>query len=172
MLPSAFTLNSQLLSLPESDNSFQAATNFINIISSFIDQIQAGATGSPGIFIYSKPNPISMIQAMQPVDDNSWIINFANAIHSGSVSATLVSGTVVDPVWTASEVDVLIPTITNLSDALNVLISGLNNVNSTNNPPMPLAQAIYNYASTFIFQCTGLVAGTSPTPLPLTFSAQ
>jgi hypothetical protein len=173
MLPSVGSLSADLLTLPEELNSAAAATNFINKIAAFMDQVQAGPTGSPGIFTYNKPPAIAGIQALTPVIDNSWITNFANAIHSGSTSATLTPGTVTSPVWTASLVDTFPPTITTLSAALSTLISDLASVTSGNNPPMPLAQAISNYTLAFTFECTGLATSVpSPIPVPLPFSAE
>lgn len=174
MLPSAADLRDQLKTLPPTLSSHDAAVNFINIVGDFMDQVQGGPTGVPGIFIYNRPPAIALIEALPPVIDNSWITNFANAIHSGTTSATLVPGTVTSPAWTASGTDTVSPpTITNLAGALSLLVSELPSVTWSNDPPMPLAQAIYDYTSFFIFLCTGLVLiGGVPTPLPLTFPAQ
>jgi hypothetical protein len=173
MLPPVSDLAAQILTVPPEISSEVAATNFINVISAFMDQVQAGSLGSPGILTYNKSPAISGIQALSPVIDSSWITNFANAIHSGVTTGTLTPVTVTDPVWTASGVDILSPTIPTLSAALATLISGLSSVTSSNNPPQPMAQAIHDYATALTFLCTGLVAGSpSPTPLPLTFSAE
>lgn len=173
MLPSVSSLNNQILALPPTLSSSAGATQFINVIAAFLNQMQAGPTGSPGIFTYSNAPAIAALTLLQPVGDNSWINNFANAIHSGSTAASLIAGTVTDPAWTASAVDTFPPTIITLSSALSTLISDLASVTALNNPAMPMAQAISNYAQAFTFQCTGLVTtGGPPAPLPLTFPAQ
>lgn len=174
MLASVDSLNQQLLALPPVDTPTAGATQFVNCIADYMDRLQAGPTGSPGIFTFLRPAAIAAIMALPPVKDNSWITNFANAIHLGATGATLTSGTVVNPTWTASGVDVLPVVNTGLSAALATLISGLQPITSENNPAMPMAQAINGYAKSFTFLCTGLVAASSgpPTPLPLTFSAE
>lgn len=172
MLPTADEFSSQLLTVPPEANSETAATNFIGVVATFLNQMQAGPTGTPGILTYNNSIAISGIAALTPVNDDSWITNFANAIHSGVTSATLTAGTVTSPAWTASGVDTLPPTITTLPTALSLLISELATVTSSNNPPQPMAQAIHDYATALTFLCTGIVAGSPPTPLPLTFSAE
>jgi hypothetical protein len=173
MLPSADSLNQQFLNLPEETDRHQAATNVVNVIADFMNQVQAGPTGSPGIFTYTRPPAISMIEALPEVDDDSWIPNFANAIHAGATAAILTPGTVVYPAWTASSVDVLPVVNVGLGAALSVLMEGLQPVTSSNNPCLPLAQAIYNYTLAFKFLCTGLVLAPpgAPFPLPITFPA-
>jgi len=173
MLPSPGSLSSDLLTLPEELSSHQAAVNFVAKVAAFMNQVQAGPTGTPGIFTFNNASAVSGIEALTPVLDNSWIVGFANALHSGSTAATLTPGTVSSPTWTSSGVDVLPPTITTLPAALGVLIAGLGSVTSSNNPPMPLAQAISNYTLAFVFQCTGFEATDGgPVPVPLTFPAQ
>jgi hypothetical protein len=173
MLPSVTDLTNQLKTLPPENNSLTAATNFVNVLSAFMNQVQAGSLGTPGIFTYNNAIAIPLIAALPPVPDNSWITNFANAIHAGSTAATLTAGTVTDPAWTSSGVDVLPPSITTLPAALSTLTSELSSVTSSNNPPQPLAQAIHDYTTAFTFLCTGLVTtGGGPIPLPLSFPAE
>lgn len=174
MLPSVSSLNSQLLALPPVITSEAGATQFVNIIGDYIDQVQGGPLGTPGILTYLRPPVISAIQSIRPVADSSWITNFANAIHLGSTGATLIPGTITDPAWTASSVDIGPVSIITLPAALSTLISGLNQVTYNNNPAMPLAQAIHDYVIAFTFQTTGLmiIPGPSVAPLTLTFPAQ
>lgn len=174
MLPSVSSLNSQLLDLSPVDTSIAGATQFVNTVAAYISQVQGGPTGAPGILTYMTAPAISAITSLQPVADSSWITNFANAIHSGVTAAILTPGTISDPAWTASGVDIGPVSITTLSAALSTLISGLNSVTSINNPAMPMAQAIHDYAMAFTFQTTGLIIipGPSTAPLTLTFSAQ
>jgi len=174
MLGSADDLKNQLLTLKPSDSPIEAATNFINVVAAFFDKVQAGPTGSPGIFTYNKAVAIPLIAALPPVPDQSWIMPFANAINAGAVAGTLTPGTVTLPaVWLVSVVDVLPPVITTIAVAKNLLIAALTPVTSTNNPPLPLAQALYLYISAFIFLVTG-IGGTviSPVPIPVPIPAQ
>ena len=173
-LPSVSSLNNQLLALPPTLSSHEGATQFVNVIADYINQVQAGPTGSPGILTYTRPPAIAAIEALPPVIDNSWIPNFAAAVHLGVTSGILTPGTVTDPAWTASVVDVLPPVIITLPAALAVLTAGLAPVTSGNNPAMPMAQAIHDYALAFTFLCTGLALAlpAPPIPVPLPFPAQ
>lgn len=173
-LPGVSSLNSQLLALPPVDTSIAGATQFVNCIAAYINQVQGGPTGTPGIFTYTNAPAIAAIMALQPVADNSWITNFANAIHLGTTAAILAPGTITAPAWTASIVDIGPVTNITASAALSTLISGLNSVTSSNNPAMPMAQAIHDYAMAFTFETIGLVLAPPgpPIPLPLTFPAQ
>lgn len=174
MLPSVSSLNSQLLALPPVNSSVAGATQFVNCIANYMDQVQGGSTGSPGIFTYLRPPVIAAIQVLPPVKDNSWIVNFANAIHLGTTGATLVPGTIVSPAWTASITDIGPVSITTLAPALATLIAALQPVTWDNNPAMPLAQAIHDYATAWTFQTTGLALAPPGPPIPivLTFGAQ
>lgn len=174
MLPSVSTLNNNILALQPVGVEITGITNLVNVIAAFMNQMQAGPTGTPGIFTYNNAAAIALLSSLPNVGDNSWVINFANGIHAGSTGAILVPGTVTAPAWTASVVDVLPPVNTTIAAALPVLISGLNNCSYSNNPAMPMAQAISDYAKAFTFLCTGLVLAPPgpPIPLPLSFPAQ
>lgn len=174
MLPSVSSLNSQLLALPPTLSSNAGATQFVNCIASYMNQVQGGPTGTPGIFTYLRPPVIAAIQALPPLIDNSWITNFANAIHLGTTGATLVPGTITSPAWTASITDIGPVSIITLSSALSTLISALSPVTWDNNPALPLAQAINSYTLAFTFQTTGLALAPPGPPIPivLTFPAQ
>jgi hypothetical protein len=174
VLPSVSSLDNQILSLPPTEFSVDGATNFVNVIAAYMDQVQGGADGTPGIFTYFKPPVIAAIQILPPVSDDSWINNFANAIHLGTTGATFVPGTITNVAWTASLTDIGPVSITSLNTALSTLKSGLSLATSKNNPAQPMAQAIHDYAMAFIFQTTGLVLALPgpPVPLTLTFNAQ
>lgn len=174
MLPSVSSLNDQLLALPPTMSAHEGAVQFIDVVANYINQVQAGPTGSPGILTYTRPPAVAAIEALPPVIDNSWIPNFAAAVHLGVTAGILTPGTVTDPAWTASTVDVLTPVIINLPAGLATLIGALPPVTSGNNPAMPMAQAIHDYAFSFIFLCTGfaLALPAPPVPVPLTFPAQ
>lgn len=175
MLPPVSSLTNDIKGLPPTLSSLEGATNFINVVAAFMNQLQAGPLGAPGIFTYTKPPAIALLMALPPVKDNSWIPNFANAIHAGATAAILVPGTVTNPsVWTASVTDILPPVNTTIAAALPVLIGGLSSVTYQNNPPQPLAQAISDYTKAFTFLVTGLALAPpgAPVPVPLTFPAQ
>jgi hypothetical protein len=174
MLPSVSDLNNKILALRPTTSEIEGVTQFVKVIADFMNQMQAGSVGMPGIFTYNNAVAIALLQVLPEVADNSWIIPFANAIHAGSSAASLSPGTVTNPAWTASLVDVLPPVNTGLAAALPVLISGLQKVTSLNNPAMPMAQAISDYAKAFIFLVTGLVLAPPgpPIPLPLPFPAK
>lgn len=174
MLISINELNSQILSLKPVLSRQAGATQFVNLVANFINKVQAGPTGVPGILTYSNSIAILAIENLPEVVDMSWVINFANAIHLGVIHGSLLQGTVTDSSWTYSNVDTYTPIITNLSSALSTLISGLQIVTYKDNPAIPMATAIYNYAKSFTFQCTGLVSDSPspPIPLPLIFNAE
>lgn len=173
-LPSVSSLNNQLLALPPVLTSVAGATQFVNCIADYMNQVQGGPTGSPGIFTYLRPPAIAAIQVMPPVIDNSWIVNFANAIHLGTTGGTLVPGTITAPVWTASIVDIGPVTNPTMAASLAVLIGALAPVTWDNNPAMPLAQAIHDYAMAWTFSTIGLALAPPgpPIPIPLVFPAQ
>lgn len=174
MLDGIEALRSKFLAMPEAYTSIEGATHFVNIIGDYFDKVQAGPTGSPGIFTYTRPPVIAAIMALQPVADNSWIPQFANAIHLGSLAGILVPGTVTLPaVWLVSVTDIVSPpVIITLGAALSVLMGELGDVTSLDDPPRKLAKAIHDYISAFIFLCTGL-GGTiiSPVPIPVPIPA-
>lgn len=173
-LAGASSLNSAILALSPTLSSMSGATQFINEVANYINQVQAGPTGTPGIMTYANAPAIAAFSAMGPVNDMSWISGFANAIHAGTLAATFTPGTVTDPAWAASGgVDNVPPSITNLSAALSLLISSLQTVTAMNNPAMPMAQAIHDYVDSFIFACSGSAPSEGgPVPVPKTFGAQ
>jgi hypothetical protein len=173
MLAGVDTLTMQLSMLKPSGNPIDAATKLIDVIAKYFDQVQAGPFGKAGIFTYNKEVAIPLIAALPPVPDQSWIMPFANAIHAGALAATLSPGTVSFPGWIISEVDIIPPVIVTIPVAKNILIGALTPVTATNNPPMPLAQALDLYIKSFVFLATGItLIGIVPAPLPLPFPAQ
>lgn len=173
MLPSASSLADQIKAIVPENDAETAATNFISVIAAFANQVQAGEMGTPGILTYNNSAAISGMLALTPTGTQSWVPGFANAIHSGVSSGTLTPGTVTDPEWTDSDKDTEPPMITNLSAALSLLESELDGVTYANNAPEPLAQAIHDYMSSIMFQCTGLATTDGPPEqIPITFQAQ
>lgn len=169
MLASAESLNQQLLHLPPTIDRFGGATQFIEVVGNYLDQVQAGPTGTPGILVYNKSAAVSALLQIGTFLDNSWINPIASAIHVGVTAGTTVPSTVTDPVWDGSgNKDILTSgspstTITTLGAAKSVLIGGLGSANYFNNPALPIATAIRNYALAFTFLCTGLNSTFNPT---------
>lgn len=173
MLPSVSSLNNQILALQPVGVEVTGITNLVNVIATYLNQMQGGPTGAPGIFTYNNAAAIAALESLPNVADNSWITPFANGIHAGTTAAILVPGTITSPAWTVSAVDIGPVSIPTLSAALSALEGALGSVTSSNDPAMPLAQAINIYALAFTFLTIG-ISGTivSPVPLPLTFPAQ
>ena len=177
MLPSASSLKDQLKALQPTQNAVQGITDFVTVISSFTNQVQAGPTGTPGILTFGNAAMVSIMMTMQPVKDNSWIPNFANAWAAGLLAGICTPGTVTDPAWIGSVVDIMtLPsataTIPNISAAKAALMSELANVGPTDDAPLPLATAIRNATLQLQFLCIGLGPQPALLPIPLPFSAQ
>ena len=177
MLPSADTLKQNILSLKPTKNSIEGITAFVEVIADFMNLVQAGPTGSTGIFTFNNSAMISIMETMKPVKDNSWIANFANAWEAGVSGGIISPGTVTDPTWIGSgnkDIETLpsaSATIINITSAKAHLISNLSNINISN-APLPFATAIRNATLIFQFNCIGLGSPPSFTPIPIVFSAQ
>lgn len=177
MLPSVNVLKNQILNLQPQMTNHQGAVNLIDVIADFMNQVQAGSGGSAGIFTFSRAPAVAILETQQPVLDNSWITNFANAIEAGVLAGSITPNTVTNAAWLGSGTDVAtLPspaaTITTLAPAKAVLIAALAPVVSDNNPPMPLAQAIDGYTRAFTFLCIGLGVAPVFVPIPIPFAAQ
>ena len=177
MLPSVSTLSNNILNLPITSNKNEGVANFVTVIANFMNQIQAGSSGSPGILTFGNEAMISVLLQQNVVGNNSWVTNFVNAWQQGILAGTITPGTVTNPAWITSAVDVATlsspgSTITTLSEATDILNSELLSISYKNNPPMPLAQAIYDAAMQLSFTCIGLGPPPSSAPIPIPFSAQ
>lgn len=177
MLPTANTLANDLLALTPSDNAITAITAFVGILANFINLVQAGPTGTPGILTFGNAAMITALLSMQPVDDNSWLNNFGNAFEAGLNSSVITPGTVTLPVWVGSSVDVATsssPTATILTIAASraLLISGLTTCQPTDSAPIEFATAFRNAALALEFNCIGLGSPPTFTPIPVTLNAE
>lgn len=173
MLPSVSSLAADILALPTTLDALQGMTNFVGVIAAFMNQVQGGPTGTPGIFTLGNAAMIAALAAMPPVADNSWIVPFANAWEMGVITGIIVPGTVTNPIWIGSGgLDVLtvptpIVTITTIALAKATLISGLASATASNNPPVPFAQAINDATLAFIFTCIGIGPPLAFLPIPI-----
>lgn len=170
MLPAVSVLANNILALPTTTSANTGMTNFVGVIAAFMNQVQGGPLGTPGIFTLGNAAMIAALSAMLPVANNSWIMSFANALETGILTGLITPGTVTNPAWLGSgNLDtVTLPTpaatITTIALAKATLIAALASATAGNNPPVPFAQAINDATLAFIFTCIGL--GPPPTFLP------
>ena len=172
MLPSVDSLSANILALTPTTDAMAGMTSFTGVIADFMANVQAGPTGSPGIFALAQSMVIPALAALPPVANSSWISGFADALEAGINAAIITPGTASNPALTTSGVDVAtLPTgaatITTISAAKAVLMSDLMNATAGNNPAVPFAQAISDCTLAFVFNCIGLGPGSSPIPIPL-----
>lgn len=178
MLISAEQFAEKIKSLPPTQNKMEGIDNFVNAIAEFMNQMQAGDSGLPGIFTLNNAAMVSILAQQQPVADDSWINNFVSAFSAGCSLATIAPGTAIDPSWVGSggfdvaTVPSAPTTIVTLSTAIAAMPQLLKNVNSESNPPLPLAKAIRDTALSFTFNCIGLGPPPTLTPIPIPLSAK
>jgi len=178
MLPPSATLSAAIAAIPPSTNKNQGVESLVSAISAHVNQVQAGANGTPGIFTLANAAMEDVIKDMEPVADNSWVYNFADAFEAGVVSGVITPSTVTDPTWTGSgSLDVnTLPsasaTITTIADAKAQLISDLLLVAAGNTAPLPVADALHQAVLKFTFNCIGLGSPPAFPPIPLPFNAQ
>lgn len=175
MLAPASTLNSAILALPFTDSKIGGVTQFVNTICDYMEQVQGGALGSVGILTMNRSVMIAQFLTQNPVNDNSWINNFAEAWYEGVAQGTIAPGTVANPAWTTSAVDIATSsdptvTITTLTSAKSQLESELASVSYSNNPALPFAEAIRDATLAFTFLCIGL--GPLSVPIPISINAE
>jgi hypothetical protein len=153
MLASVDSLKKDLLNLKPSENKLEATRNFVQVIANYMNHIQAGPTGSPGILAFNS-------EAMA----TAWL--------AGIEAAVIKPGTVELPIWTASELDVAtLPlgatTILTASVAQTLLATLLNLATQSSNPPVPMATAFKAAAGACVFNCIGIAVPGVPTPVPI-----
>jgi len=178
MLVSAADLKTAFLALSPTTNSTEGVTAFVGVVANFMDQVQAGPTGTPGIFTLNQSVMIPLILAMPPVSDDSWISNFVSAWQTSVSASTITPGTVTESVWVGSGgLDIAtLPsaatTITTIAAAAATLESGLNLVGAASDQTLQLATAIRDATLAFVFNCIGLAAPPPLTPIPIPLSAE
>src|SRR5271165_2548819 len=102
MLPSVNSLSQNILALPPTDDATAGMTSFVGVIADFMNLVQGGPTGTPGIFMLANSIVIPALAALPPVADSSWISGFANALEAGINAAIITPGTVMNAAWFAS----------------------------------------------------------------------
>ena len=177
MLPSAEDLKRSLLNLAPTKDAVSGVKAFVKVIADFSNQIQGGPLGTPGILTFGNEAMEAILLTMQPVKDDSWIIPFSNSWEAGILTSIIASGTVTNPIWLGSIVDVAtLPsaaaTILTLPAAKAVLIAELANVKPDSNAPLPLATAIRDATLALVFNAIGLGAPPTFTPIPVPTPAQ
>lgn len=176
MLPPVSVLSANLMALAPSPIQAVAVMNFVDVVCDYIDMVQASPLGSPGILTTNRPIFAQTLQMQMPVPGPAWISNFVLAFQQGVSLGIITPGTVTNPVWLGSGVDVLtlptpIATIVTLELATSLLQVGLLNVSAAPGAPMPLAQAISDAVMAFSFLCIGLGPPPAFPPIPLPLPA-
>lgn len=169
-LAGASILADAILGIPRTTSKPSGVQAIVDEIGDYMDTVQ-GSGGSPGIFALNRPAMVGILMSQDPVDNSSWVANFANAWEAGVSGALITPGTVSNGAWTSSGVDVLTPgsgaaAITNISAAKAILESMLMSVGPTMGAPMPMAEAVHEATKSFIFNCIGVATGGSPVPVP------
>lgn len=189
MLDPLTTWTNTILALPTETVQPVGMLNLSNAIGGLMDKVQAGPTGSPGILTFSSPVMASNLGALSPSSSPAWAGTMASAWASAMAASVIAPGTVTEPAWTASVVDVAtLPsaaaTVVTLAAATSLLTTELQALaalfQNPNTPPatlaqgpMMMAQAFRDATSAFTFLCIGLaVAVPSPIPVPIPIPAQ
>lgn len=175
MLAPASVLSANIKQLSPSAIQAIGVTNFVNVICDYMDTVQGGSNGTPGILTMNRPIMITMLEAQLPVPDSSWIAGFVAAWQQGVLLGTITPGTVTNPAWLGSgglDVNTLpspAATIITLTAAAAVLQSGLAAALPDSSAPLPFAEAINAATLAFTFLCIGLAVPPTfiPTPIPI-----
>lgn len=172
MLPSAEDLKKSLLNLAPSLDPVSGVKAFVKVIGDFTDLVQGGPLGTPGILTFGNEAMAALMLQMQPVKDDSWIPKFADAWEEGILTSVITAGTISNPLWLGSLVDVAtLPsaaaTILTLPAAKAVLIAELANVKPDSNAPLPLATAIRDATLALVFNAIGLGVAPVFVPIPI-----
>lgn len=161
------------------------AQNLADFYGDMADKVE-GIGGSPGIFKFNRALFVSTLAPSFLPDPSapSWAAKIANAWQVAVAASSITPGTVTNPVWTASAVDVLtVPTgsatIITLGSAKGLLLSGLiASASSFKGSPeagqKAFAKAFLDATKAFTFLTIGLVLvpPAPPIPLPIPTSAK
>ncbi len=175
MLPTASSFKADLLTLPPTQNKAAGIAAFVGKVADFCNEVQAGATGSPGILTFGNAAMIAAMMSMPIVSDDSWKSLFADAFESGILTGVILPGTTIQPPWLGSIVDVAtLPspaaTITTIPLVKSTLLSGLSG--ATSDAPLSMATAIRDAMLQISFLCIGLGPPPLFVPIPIPISAQ
>ena len=178
MLPSSDVLKNDILGLSLTDDKIQGITNLVAVIANYMNQVQGGPTGTPGIFALAEPDMVAILSTLELVTDNSWVSTFADAFQAGCEMAVITPGTVSNPEWLGSGgLDIATSptgaaTITTIAAAVSDLSSQLMDAKPDSDAPGPMAKAIHDATLDFVFTCIGLSAPPALAPIPIPTSAQ
>lgn len=170
-LASASVLRTAIEDMPETDNLVIGMTNFADVIGDYMDDVQAGSLGSPGIFTLNRSVFVTNLITLTPVANDSWISNFADAWEAAVNASTITANTVTDPAtWTASTTDTntsssASTTITTIASAKATLVSALDSATWDNDPALPFAEAIRDATLAFTFNTIGVALPSTPIPV-------
>jgi len=189
MLDPLSTWTSTLKALPSVDSQSTGAQNFAQALGDLMNKVQGGATGSPGIFAFAVPIMKAQLMTLTPTGGPEWATKLATGWQTACTASIITPGTVSNPAWTASGVDVLtlptaaatITTISAAGAALSSSLSAVAQIFQASNPdpgevanaPEKMAKAFRDATLLFQFTCIGLVLAppAPPFPLPLPVSA-
>jgi hypothetical protein len=174
----------RLMQMSPAKDPISGALNLANFCGDMIDNVQASG-GHTGIFKFNRPLFTATLAAsFAPTASPSVWATEISVAWQAAVSASIITpGTVTNPAWLISFVDVnTLPigasTIITLSIATNTLKNALVTSQSTFTNSVPdgskaFAKAFRDATLMFKFLCIG-IAGTpvSPVPLPLPLGAQ
>ncbi len=178
MLDPATSLKSDLLALSPTMIPIVGITNFVGVIANYMNTVQGGSMGTPGIFTLNNPAMIAGLSALVPVNDNSWIVPFTLAFQAACLAAVITPATVTNPVWIGSgSLDVAtLPigaaTITTIPVAVVDLTAKLMSAQPDSTAPLTMSEGVHDATLDFIFTCIGLAAPPALTPIPIPTQAQ
>lgn len=173
MLPSASSLKNDLSNLPSASGPADGSVNFVGAISAFMNQVQGGPLGTPGIFALMDAAMIAIMSTLTPTSGDAWKSTLADAWEAAVLAAIITPATVTNPTWIGSGgKDVLtLPaapaSIPTLSAAKAVLVASLASVGPTDDAPLPLASAFRDATLAFVFNCIGLGPPPAFPPIPI-----
>lgn len=179
MLPGPSVLAASIKALPPTMSAIEGGMNFAGAISDYLAMVQGGPTGSPGILTFSKAIFGSLVATMPPDPTGAaWPALMASNFNTALLASIITPGTVMSPIWTISQVDILtLPlaaaTIITAPLVMTTLMGQLSSVKSDDpSAPMPLATAFDTAIKTMMFLCIGItLVGVVPTPTPIPFGA-
>jgi hypothetical protein len=163
-----------LFALPKTMSKADGVKNFVDKIGDYMDELQAGPTGSPGIFKLNRPVMVAQLMSVTPVNDKSWVSKLSNAWAAGVAQATITPGTVTvpPPTWIGSgNVDsetlpIGASTITTIPAGKDIMDGILMTATPTMKSPIIIARAVHNATIALSFTCIGKSLLMVDVPLP------
>lgn len=188
MLKPLATWAERFANIPPTDSPSKGSLAFATVLGGLMNDVQGGPTGSPGIFTFAAPVFANGLSSLSPSGGTGWVSTLSQAWMSACQASVITPGTVTNPAWAASGVDVATSpsaasTIGTISAATALLKSGLMEVAELfqqKNPdpalvlkaPENMAKAFRNGTLAFVFTCIGLAPGLPPFPVSIPIPAQ